>query len=183
MNFVQSSLTSLASALAIERERLSGCEENRLLQIKDARKQMALFSAARSRQEEDYKEEEKRLRQDTEAAIGSLSMRETADRVLKELLSEPTGLLGEFKEDEFENLIKEIDEGNAFDEKRRGRVSTKETDYWPIVQWRANQMGSLPECLGRKSGLTPQEKYIARRLVIALGYGQAVTASSNRDHI
>ncbi len=95
MNFVQSSLTSLASELAIERERLRGCEENRLLQIKDARKQMALFSAARSRQEKDYREEEERLRQDTEAAIGSLSMREITDRVLKDLLSEPTGLLGE----------------------------------------------------------------------------------------
>lgn len=54
------------------------------------------------------------------AAIGRLSMREIAGRDLKELLSEPAELLGEFKEeDEFEHLIKEIDKGNAFDEKRR----------------------------------------------------------------
>jgi hypothetical protein len=38
-------------------------------------------------------------------------------------------------------------------------------------------MGPLPECLGRKSGLTPQEKYTARRLVMALGY------SHSRDSI
>ena len=174
MNCVQSSLTSLASALAIERERLRDCEENRLLQIKDARKQMALFSAARSRQEEEYRQEEERLRQETEAAIGRLSMREIADRDLKELLSEPAELLGEFKEEgEFENLIKEIDKENAFDEKRRVRASIKETYYWPMIQRCANRMGPLPECLGRKSGLTPQEKYIARRLVIALGYGHS----------
>ena len=83
-----------------------------------------------------------------------MSKREIADRDLKELLSEPTELLGEFKEEgEFENLIKEIDKGNAFDEKRHVRASIKETYYWPIIQRCANRMGPLPEYLGRKSGL------------------------------
>jgi hypothetical protein len=174
MNCVQSSPTNLASALAIEKERLQDNEDNRLRQIKEGRKQMALFSAARSKQEEEYRKEEALLRQETEAAIGCLRMREIADRYLKELLSEPAELLGDFKEkDEFERLIKEIDKENAFDEKRRARVSVKETYYWPIIQRSADRIGPLPECLGRKSGLTPQEKYTAQRLVIALGYGSS----------
>jgi hypothetical protein len=49
INCAQSSLTNLSSALAIERERLRNCEQNRFFQIKDARKQIALFPAARSR--------------------------------------------------------------------------------------------------------------------------------------
>jgi hypothetical protein len=173
-NCVQSSLTSLASALAIEKERLRDYKQNRLSQIKDGRKQMALFSAARSKKEEEYKEEEERLRRETEAAIDCLSMREIADRNLKDVLSEPAELLGQFNEqDEFEHLIKEIDKENASEEKRRGRASVKETYYWPIIQQRAIRMGPLPESLGRKSGLTPQEKYTAQRLVIALGYGHS----------
>jgi hypothetical protein len=112
------------------------------------------------------------LHQETEAAISCLSVREIADRDLKELFSEPTELLGEFKkENKFENLIKNIDKENTFNEKRRVRVLLKKTYCWPIIQRHANRIGPLPEYLGRKSGLIPQEKYIARRIVIALGYG------------
>jgi hypothetical protein len=174
INCVQSSLTSLASALVIEKERLRDYEKNWLGLIKDGRKQIALFSAARSKKEEEYREEEERLRQETEAAISCLSIKEIADRDLKELLSEPAELLGEFKEeDEFEHLIKEIDKGNAVDERRRAQASVKETCYWPIIQQRANLIGPLPECLGRKDGLTAQEKYTAQRLVNALGYSRS----------
>jgi hypothetical protein len=107
-----------------------------------------------------------------------LSIREFADQDLKDTLSEPTELMGEFKEeDEFENLIREVNRENAFGAKKRGRASVKETYYWPIIQRRVNIMDQLPESLGRKTGITTQEKNTARRLVIALGY------SHSRDSI
>lgn len=115
---------------------------------------------------------------ETEMAIARLSIREIADRDLKDILSEPEELMGEFKEeDEFKNLIKEIDKGNASDTKKRGRASVKETYYWPIIQWGAKKIGPLPESSGRKTGVTAQEKDAAKKLVIALGYG------SSRDSI
>jgi SOS response regulatory protein OraA/RecX len=84
----------------------------------------------RSKKEEEYREEEALLRQEIEAAISCLSMREIANQDLKELLSEPAELLEEFKEeDDFEHLITEIDKSNAFDEKRHARASIKETYY------------------------------------------------------
>jgi hypothetical protein len=58
----------------------------------------------------------------------SLRMREFADRDLTAVLSEPTELIRDFKEeDEFEKLIREVDRENAHDAKRRGRASMKET--------------------------------------------------------
>jgi len=61
-------------------------------------------------------------------------MRELADRDLKDIRSEPTELMGEFKEEEeFENLIREVDRENASDAKKRGRAFVKETYYWPII--------------------------------------------------
>lgn len=99
-------------------------------------------------------------------------MREFADGDLKDTLSEPTELMGEFKEeDKFERLIREVDKENDSDAKKRGRASVKETYYWPIIKRRANIIGQLPESSGMKTGMTAQEKYTARRLVIALGYG------------
>jgi hypothetical protein len=47
----------------------------------------------------------------------------------------------------------------------------KETYCWPIIQRHASIIGPLPKSLGRKTGITPQEKDAAKRLVIALGYG------------
>ena len=168
INCVQSCFASMASALVIEKERIRGHQQNRLTQIKEGRKHMAMFSAARTKKEEC-------LRQETEAAIGRLSMRELADRELNHIFSEPAELLGEFKEeDEFENLIKEIDKENASDKKRQGRAAVKETYYWPIIQRRANQMGHLSEPPGRRGGLMAQEKYTAKKLVLALGgYGHS----------
>jgi hypothetical protein len=57
-------------------------------------------------------------------------MREFANRDLIAVLSEPIELIGDFKEeDEFEKLIREVDKENAYNIKRRGRVSIKETYY------------------------------------------------------
>jgi hypothetical protein len=46
----------------------------------------------------------------------------------------------------------------------------KETYYWPIIKQRADTMGPLSESSGRKTRITLQEKYAAKRLVMALGY-------------
>jgi hypothetical protein len=46
-------------------------------------------------------------------------MREIADQDLKDVLSEPTELIEEFKKkDEFENLIREVDKENVYDIKK-----------------------------------------------------------------
>jgi mannose-6-phosphate isomerase class I len=48
-------------------------------------------------------------------------MRVLADRDLKDILSKPTKLIGEFKkEDEFENLIRVVNKENASSVKKQG---------------------------------------------------------------
>ena len=89
MNCVKSNLASLASALEIEKERQE-YSRNRLSQSKQDRKQMTLL----------------------------MSIREIANRDLKDVLSEPMELMGEFKEeDEFEKLIRQINKANTHDAK------------------------------------------------------------------
>ncbi len=107
-------------------------------------------------------------------AVACLNIRAIADRDLKDVLSEPTELTREFAgQDEFENLIRGIDRENAHQARTQGRASVKETYYWPIIQRHANIIGPLPGLSGRKTGITPQEKYTAERLVKALGYGES----------
>jgi hypothetical protein len=80
-----------------------------------------MLSAARSKKEEEYWEEEERLTKETEKAIACLSMRELADHNLKDVLSKLTELIGEFKEeDEFEELIRQVDRESAYNTKKRG---------------------------------------------------------------
>jgi hypothetical protein len=106
MKCVDSNLKIMASILEIEKERLREYERKRLSQIHEDRKQLNILSAARIKKEEEYREEEERLSKDTEKAIACLNMRGLADRDLKDILSKPTEPIGEFKEDEFENLVK-----------------------------------------------------------------------------
>src|ERR1700716_3550696 len=95
-----------------------------------------------------------------------MSIREIADRDMKDVLSEPMELMGEFKEeDEFEKLIRQVDRENAHDAKKRGREAVKEMYYWPIIRGRANIIGPLPGSSGKKTRVTLQEKYMAKRLV------------------
>lgn len=58
-------------------------------------------------------EEEERLLKETETVFASLSMREIADRDLREILFEPTELIGNFKKDEIEKIIRDVDRENA----------------------------------------------------------------------
>ena len=174
MNCVNSVFLSLASALEIEKRRLQERERSRLKQISEGRKQMALYSTARTMKEAEYRQEEERLPKETEAAIARLSVREIAERELTTMLSEPAELTGEFSEQkDFDNLIREVDNQNASEVTMRGRVSVKETYYWPIIQRLAAAAGPAPNSPGRKTQITPQEKDTARRLVIALGYGHS----------
>jgi hypothetical protein len=84
---------------------------------------MTLLSAARSKREEEYLEEEALLLKEMEHAIVCLSIRGIADRDLKDVLYEPIELMRDFKEeDEFEKLIREVDRENAHDVKRRSRA-------------------------------------------------------------
>ena len=175
MNCVNIVFLSLASALEIEKRRLREDERNRLSQIMEGRKQMALYSAARTMKEDEYRQEEERLPKETEAAIARLCVREIAERDLKSLLSEPAELMGEFSEqNDFENLIRDVDNQNASEVMMRGRAFVKETYYWPIIQRLAIPTGQAPKSSGRKPRITRQEKDTARRLVIALGYGHSM---------
>ena len=174
MNCVHTISASLASAIDIEKEKLQEHERNRLGQIKQDRNQMSLISGARLKKLEQFQAEEERLPGETKTAIACLSMRGIADRDLKDILCEPTELSREFTgQDEFESLIRGIERGNADHAKTQGRESVKETYCWPIIQRYASMIGPLPGLSGRKTGITPQEKYTAERLVKALGYGES----------
>lgn len=134
VNCVHSILASLASMLQIEKRRLQEYERERLSQIKELRKQMSLYGAARTKREVEYREEEERLSGETETAIARLTTRDIADRDLNHILSVPTELMGEFKEKgEFDELIREINEENASKVAKCERAAVKETYYWPII--------------------------------------------------
>jgi hypothetical protein len=135
---------------------------------------MSLYAIVRTRREEEYQEEEERLPSETEIAIARLTIREIADRDLNQVLSVPTELIGEFKEEgEFDELIREINEENASKVVKHERAAVKETYYWSIIQRLADTVGLLLGPRGKKTELSTQEKQTARRLVIALGYGHS----------
>jgi hypothetical protein len=63
--------------------------------------------------------------------------------------------MGAFKgEDEFEDLIREIDKENASNVSKRQRAAVKETYTGPLIQRLANTIGSLLGARGRKTELT-----------------------------
>jgi hypothetical protein len=109
-----------------------------------------------------------------EEEIARLDMRELAERELQKLLSEPTELIGEFREEsDYENAIKHVEKENADDTRTRLRRLWKETYYWPMIQQRAKMIGPLPKSSGPKTEITPQEKLAAKKLILAMGYGQS----------
>jgi hypothetical protein len=178
MNCVEENFTTLASALEIEKERLEKHQRNRLRQIEQDQKRMKMIYMERTEREEKDLEEKERLPKDTEIAISRLNMRELANRNLNDIMSVPTELMGEFREeDDFKNIMKDMDEADAGRAKSRGRGAVKETYYWRVIQQRAKMMGPLPGSSGRKTGITPQEKYTAKLILHKLGYG------TNRDSI
>lgn len=70
---------------------------------------MNILSVTRLKREEEYQEEEERLVKEIEKAITYLSIRDFTNHNLKDVLSEPIELMGDFKEeDKLEKLIKEV---------------------------------------------------------------------------
>jgi hypothetical protein len=149
-----------------------------LSQIKQDRKQINILFAEQIEKEKEYREKEECLPKDTEKAIVYLNIRVLADRDLKDILSELTELIEDFKKDnKFENLIIVLDKENTGSTKKQGQTSIKETYYWPIIKQYTNTIDLLPEIPGKKTGITSWEKYTAKRLVIVLRY------SPSRDSI
>jgi hypothetical protein len=93
---------------------------------------------------------------------------------LRDILSEPLELMGEFNdENDYENVIKRIEKENADDARTQLRRMWKETYYWPMIQQRAKMIGPLPNASGPRTEITPHEKLAAKKLVAAMGYGQS----------
>jgi len=91
---------------------------------------MNMLSVGRTEKEKEYKEEEERLPEGTEKDIACLNIRDLVDRDLRDTLSKPLEIIGEFKkEDEFKNLIREIDKENAGTARQYSRASIKGTYY------------------------------------------------------
>lgn len=92
---------------------------------------------------------------------------------MQKLLSEPEELTSEFREEsDYDTAIKHIEKGNADDGRIRLRRLWKETYYWPMIQQGAKKIGPLPNSSGPKTEIAPQEKAIAKKLTLAMRYGQ-----------
>jgi hypothetical protein len=100
--------------------------------------------------------------------------RDQIEMELRRLLSEPNELMGSFQGDsDYKTALKQIEKHNADDIRNRLRQSWKETFYWAMIQRRAKIISVLPKSSGRKTEITPQEKSAAKKLILALGYGQS----------
>jgi hypothetical protein len=49
-----------------------------------------------------------------------------------------------------------------------------------MIQQRVKKIGPVPKSSGRKTDITPEEKLIARRLILAMGYGQSRESESTQ---
>lgn len=70
-------------------------------------------------------------------------------------------------------MIKLIEKESANDTRTQLRHMWKETYYQPMIQQRAKKIGPLPNVLGPRSQISPQEKVAVRKLVAAIGYSQS----------
>ena len=106
--------------------------------------------------------------------IARLDMRDIAQLEIQRILSEPQELTGELREEsDYETAIKHIEKDNADNASIGLRRLWKQTYFWPMIQQRAKMIGPLPTASGRKADITPQEKCAAKRLILAMGYGQS----------
>jgi hypothetical protein len=101
-------------------------------------------------------------------------LRNLVEAEMQKLLAEPKELTGDFKEEgDYETIIKHIEKELADNVSSRLRRLWKETYYWSMIQQRAKMIGPLPNPSGRKTEITPQEKAVGKRLVLAMGYGKS----------
>jgi hypothetical protein len=93
-----------------------------------------------------------------------LSVRELADRNLNDVLSVPTELMGEFREEDgFKSVMKGIDEADADSAISRGRGSVIETYYWRVIQQRAKTIGPFLDRQAGRLGLLLKRSIRPRR--------------------
>jgi hypothetical protein len=105
--------------------------------------------------------------------IARLDIRELAKMEMQKLLSEPKELTSEIREEsDYDTAIKHIKKGNANDTRIQLRHLWKETYYWPMIQQGAKMISPLPNPSGPKTGITPQERAAAKKLTLAIRYGQ-----------
>jgi len=106
--------------------------------------------------------------------IACRDRRELSEIDLRDILSEPLELMGEFNDEiDYEDAIKRIEKEKANDTRAQLRRMWKETYYWPMVQQRAKMIGPLPNASGPRSEITSHEKQAVKKLVAAMGYSQS----------
>lgn len=104
----------------------------------------------------------------------SLNLRDLVEMEMRKLLSEPKELTRDFREEsDYETAVKHIKKDNADHARARLRGLWKESFFWPMIQQRAKMIGALPNPSGRKTDISPQEKSAAKKLTLAMGYGQS----------
>lgn len=127
VNWVESNRATTRAALYYEQERLREVEKARLDRIADDRVQMIVTIDERMSSEISYQQEENGLKRDTQNAIASLNLRKKADKILLGIISEPVKLTGDFKDaSDLDNMIKEIEKGDAKSSKDRQRKFWKD---------------------------------------------------------
>ena len=177
-NCAKSTRNLAKPALFVEKSRLGEYERNTLERIAEERQQMNMTLSARLASELNHQQYAVRLRKETQQAIVRLDLKKVAEKKLQDTLSEPSEQTGEFRdESDFEKVIKQLEKDSANSTKTQHRRLWKETFYWPMIQQRAKLVGQLPKPPGSKTDITPQEKTVAERLILALGYG------TSRDNI
>jgi hypothetical protein len=106
--------------------------------------------------------------------VPCLNPRDLVEMEMQRLLSEPKELTGDFREEsDYETAVKHIKKEHADHARTRLRGLWKESYFWPMIQRRAKMIGPLPNPSGRKTEISPQEKSAAKKLTLAMGYGQS----------
>jgi len=177
-NCVKYSRNLSKPALDAKKERLQEYKRNTLEHIAKDRQQMNITLPARLTSELNHQQYADRLKKATQHAIMRLDLKELAKIELKDTISKPSELTGEFKdESNYKKVIKQLEKDRANSTKTQQRSLWKETYYWPMIQQRAKMVGQLPNPSGPKTDITPQEKIAAKRLILTLRYG------TSRDNI
>ncbi|PQE05176.1 hypothetical protein CJF31_00011326 [Rutstroemia sp. NJR-2017a BVV2] len=172
INCVRYNRQTARPTLDIEQKRLQNHEKHELERIAVDRQQMNIALPAQIASERNLQQYTERLKKATENTIAHLDIRDLAEKELLDMISEPTELTGEFREEsDYTSVINHIEKGIANDARTQQRSLWRETYFWPMIQQRAKMIGPLPVPPGRKTLITPQEKIAAKQLVLAMGHG------------
>lgn len=113
-NCVKCSRNLSKPALDAKKERLQEHKRNTLERIAEDRQQMNITLPARLASELNHQQYANRLKKATQHAIMRLNLKELAKMELKDTISEPSELTGEFRdESDYEKVIKELEKDRA----------------------------------------------------------------------